>query len=260
MIVEGDAENILIPTLAKSIGRDFTKYGVSIVNVGGVGLRRYAKIFLRNNVEQDGIIDIPVACVTDLDVMPDCGPEITRKVKSEEKWPETTGSNARKWRAKCDFENNELIGFKNRIRDKAHEQNVQSYVADEWTLEYDLAHFNNNALAKEVFRAAKLAIWDENESHSEKSYKEKEQLADSEFEKLKKEANTTAENKNWCKTETIASSIYAQFVTGSKASKSIAAQYLARILEDKLGTQEAEEVEKLLPDYLVKAIKYVTQA
>ena len=36
MIVEGNAENILMPTLAKLIGRDFTEHGVSIVNVGGV--------------------------------------------------------------------------------------------------------------------------------------------------------------------------------------------------------------------------------
>jgi predicted ATP-dependent endonuclease of OLD family len=48
MIVEGDAENILIPTLANIIGKDF-HYGVSIVNVGGVGLSRYARIFLRQH-------------------------------------------------------------------------------------------------------------------------------------------------------------------------------------------------------------------
>ena len=38
MIVEGDAENILLPALATLIGRDFTEHGVSIVNVGSVGL------------------------------------------------------------------------------------------------------------------------------------------------------------------------------------------------------------------------------
>jgi putative ATP-dependent endonuclease of OLD family len=37
-IVEGDAENILLPTLADCIGRSFSEYGVSIVNVGhGLG-------------------------------------------------------------------------------------------------------------------------------------------------------------------------------------------------------------------------------
>lgn len=258
MIVEGDAENILIPTLAKSVGRDFTKHGVSIVNVGGVGLRRYAKIFLRKNVEEDGEIAIPVACVTDLDVMPNCGPEITKKVKRDEDWPQTTGSQPRKWRAKSDFKDNELEEFKNKIRNKAHEQNVSSYVAEEWTLEYDLAHFNNNALAKEVFSAAKLAIWDENESYSNKNYEEKISIATSEYSALIIEVETIVKERSWSKSEVLASSVYAQFVTGSKASKSIAAQYLAKILEDKFSALSPKQVEQLLPAYLMEAIKYVT--
>jgi putative ATP-dependent endonuclease of OLD family len=59
MIVEGDAENILLPTLATLIGRDFTEHGVSIVNVGSVGLRRYARIFQRKDAQNDGQLDIP---------------------------------------------------------------------------------------------------------------------------------------------------------------------------------------------------------
>lgn len=38
IIVEGDAENILLPTLARLIGRDLARHGVSVVNVGGTGL------------------------------------------------------------------------------------------------------------------------------------------------------------------------------------------------------------------------------
>ena len=38
VIVEGDAEQILLPTIAKLIGLPFEKFGVSIVNVGSVGL------------------------------------------------------------------------------------------------------------------------------------------------------------------------------------------------------------------------------
>ena len=45
LIVEGDAENILIPAIAGLIGHDLTESGVSIVNVGGVGMRRYAASF-----------------------------------------------------------------------------------------------------------------------------------------------------------------------------------------------------------------------
>jgi putative ATP-dependent endonuclease of OLD family len=151
-----------------------------------------------------------------------------------------------------------LAVFKNKIRDKAHEQNVNSYVADEWTLEYDLAHFNSNALAEEVFSAAKLAIWDENESYSDKSYEEKIAIATAEYSDLMREVETTAKERKWCKSEVLASNVYAQFVTGSKASKSIAAQYLAKILEDKFSALQPEQVEQLLPSYLVEAIKYVT--
>ena len=81
LIVEGDAENILLPSIAKLLERDLTSNGVSIVNVGGVGLRRFARIFHRSNPDKDGQIEIPVGCVTDLDVMPDCAPEILKTVK-----------------------------------------------------------------------------------------------------------------------------------------------------------------------------------
>ena len=47
IIVEGDAEAILLPALARLIDRDLTENGVSIVNVGGRGLRRFSRIFQR---------------------------------------------------------------------------------------------------------------------------------------------------------------------------------------------------------------------
>lgn len=49
IIVEGDAENLLLPTIAKLIDRPLHKYGVSIVNVGSTAFKRYAKIFLRRD-------------------------------------------------------------------------------------------------------------------------------------------------------------------------------------------------------------------
>ena len=41
IIVEGDAENLLIPTIAELIDRPLHKYGVSIVNVGSTAFKRY---------------------------------------------------------------------------------------------------------------------------------------------------------------------------------------------------------------------------
>ncbi len=49
IIVEGDAENILIPTLAELLDRPLYKYGVSIVNVGSTALLRFANIFKRKD-------------------------------------------------------------------------------------------------------------------------------------------------------------------------------------------------------------------
>lgn len=258
MIVEGDAENILIPAIAKSMGKDFTAHGVSIVNVGGVGLGRYARVFMRNNSKQDGELATPVACVTDLDVMPDCGPFITEKVKDDTIWPPTEGTGLRKWRAKKDFPGQKLEDEKKRIIDKANEQCVQSFVADEWTLEYNIAYANANALAEDVFVAAQLAIWDEADSYSGKSVTDKKLLAIEKYAILKVESETLAKDNNWDKQEVLASKVYAQFVTGSKASKSIAAQYLAQIIEDKFKDKSSQDVRSQLPDYLVKAIDHVT--
>lgn len=65
IIVEGDAENLLLPTIAKLIDRPLHKYGVSIVNVGSTAFKRYARIFLR----RDGkTYPNKVAIVSDLDI------------------------------------------------------------------------------------------------------------------------------------------------------------------------------------------------
>lgn len=68
VIVEGDAENILLPAIAETLGRPFHKFGVSIVNVGHTGFFRYARIFQRSSGEG---VPIRVACVADKDIPPD---------------------------------------------------------------------------------------------------------------------------------------------------------------------------------------------
>ena len=65
ILVEGDAENILIPTVAEIIGKPLHKFGVSVVNVGSTAFLRYVKIFMRNDGKK---LTIPVAVITDLDV------------------------------------------------------------------------------------------------------------------------------------------------------------------------------------------------
>jgi len=65
IFVEGDAENILIPTIAELIGKPLYKYGVSVVNVGHKGFFRYVNIFKRKD---NTTIPIRVAIITDLDI------------------------------------------------------------------------------------------------------------------------------------------------------------------------------------------------
>ena len=69
-MVEGDAENILIPIIADILGKPLTKHGVSVVNVQSTAFLRYSRIFKRKSGEGMGV---KVAVVTDNDIKPDSG-------------------------------------------------------------------------------------------------------------------------------------------------------------------------------------------
>ena len=114
ILVEGWAEEILIPSLAKAIGIDLTAKGVSVVNIGNVGFDHYSNIFLRKNAP---FMDIPVAVVTDCDV----------------KEYEKEGS---EYQRRNDIDSER----KNKIREIESKsfQNVNYFVAPHWTLEYSL--------------------------------------------------------------------------------------------------------------------------
>lgn len=245
MIVEGDAENILFPTLARLLQRDFTVNGVSIVNVGGIGLRRFARIYQRKDSATDGVIPVPVACVTDLDVMPDCAPEITGRVKLGEAWPVKSD---RHWRAKKDYTPEQLKARRDEIRAKASGQKVETFIADEWTLEYDLARAG---LPREVFLAARLAIADERIAAGKvKPYAVMRQA-------LRDLNKLAGDHPNG---DEFATYIYKPYLSDSRLSKATAAQYLASILQSrsKRGLITAENLRTMLPRYIVAAIEHVT--
>jgi len=67
ILVEGAAEQLIIPQLAKLIDCPLSKKGVSLVNVDGTAFLRYSKIFVRSNGEN---FDMHVSCITDCDVKP----------------------------------------------------------------------------------------------------------------------------------------------------------------------------------------------
>lgn len=251
LVVEGDAEAILLPVIAQLIGSDLTDRGISIVNVGGKGLRRFSRIFQRQHTDAP-VVDVPVACLADMDVMPDCAPAILGLVEdnNDPKWQ----SNRRRWKAVRDLGDDEqtpdeaLAALRQHL--KADDgQSVQTFVADCWTLEYDLAR---SGLADLVFTAAILAKNDDPLNLEKKARDDVIAEAGSLFAELKTEAGDDP--------EILCSHIYRLFHSGA-ASKAVAAQYLAELLPEhcQRNAIDAAAFRTLLPAYLVEAIDYLAQ-
>lgn len=113
IMVEGDAENLMIPVIADIIGYPLEKYGVSLVNLGNIGFLRYSRIFARTD---NSTIDIPVSIVTDCDVKP----EITENRVFNSKVEETTKAISAKI-------------------EKYNLGSIKTFVAPHWTFEYTIA-------------------------------------------------------------------------------------------------------------------------
>ncbi|MBP3664395.1 MAG: AAA family ATPase [Tyzzerella sp.] len=117
IMVEGDAENILIPVIADIIGYPLEKYGISIVNVGSTAFLRYSGIMVR----KDGsTIKIPVSVITDCDVRPYDVDPLTKEKKFNEKTTESE---------QAEKEKNE----------KYTSGSVRGFTSARWTLEYCIA-------------------------------------------------------------------------------------------------------------------------
>lgn len=250
IVVEGDGESILLPTLARLLGRDLTEHGVSVVNVGGTGLRRYARILQRQDATK-GVLAIPTACLADMDVMPDCAPVILDLVATDAdpKWT----SSRRKWRVKKEFGTNaaeQLVGLTAK-RTKfcvGDAQNVKTFVADEWTLEYDLAFAG---LTEEVYIAAVLAANDDPLNDAKKTRDAVEVDAKADYAALVAVAAGSR--------DVLCSHVYEMF-SSKRASKAIAAQYLAELLTERMtkGEIDAAWLAARLPSYIKDAITFAT--
>jgi putative ATP-dependent endonuclease of the OLD family len=214
---------------------------VSVVNVGGTGLGRYGRIFQRRAEAEHGLLNIPVACITDMDVMPICAPAILNLLAADGSVP---AKDSRKWRKKDDFEAEGLANQRASIEARATGQSVHTFVADEWTLEYDLAHFG---LAREVWIAADLA------SADARIHTGRVTLAYVVRSSMRSFRAIAALDQDQRSTK-----VYAKFKGG--ASKAIAAQYLATLL-DRAAQRKRYNVDTLraaLPPYVAKAIDYAT--
>ena len=125
ILVEGWAEEIILPAIAKKMKKDLTANEVSIVNVGSTAYMRYAKIFMRRNQEPMGT---NVAIVTDLDIRPN----------------DNDGSfNANK-------ENEKRTQITNQVN-VAHYHEISWHIAEHWTLEWCL---NESVIFGDLFKQA----------------------------------------------------------------------------------------------------------
>lgn len=230
LIVEGDAEQIVLPVLAEMMGRSLSKHGVSIINVGHRGLFRYARVFQRKVGPQP---DIAVACVTDRDIPPDeAKPYVgNRKTESE-------------------FTPEEIAVHNSDIVTRVAGGPVKGFVSPKWTFEYDLAY---SGFGLEMHQATQLA----------KATKSKKRMltgtemttitkkAEEEYLQWKQDGKSTAQ---------IAALIYRPLAE-SAASKPETAQFFAELL---IAGLEKPAVgasgEGFIPAYIQDAILFATRA
>jgi putative ATP-dependent endonuclease of OLD family len=249
LIVEGDAENILLPTIAELLGKPLENYGVSIVNVGSTAYARYAKIFQRRDPSR--WIPIRVMCVRDLDLWPRRaalqGPSDTIGFKEVlPKKPNGKGGNEARW---IDFYTPETLQAFKANRCKLQDQNVKVELSDEWTFEYCLA---SGSLYDMVYQASNGSTDDidtlpiDPEERAIYLYG----LIESQFQKtevayglvslLKKEFTAERESAATDEDETAAATSEKEF----QARKD----------------QLQQDLREKLPPYIVRAIDYVTES
>lgn len=150
ILVEGWSEEILLPTIVQrlkeqgTIKKNLTEAGISIVNVGNTAFQQYSRIYLREN--ESHLIKTPVSIITDVDVrafseqlvINDEGKPVKQYIKEDENTIKTTSSDK-----------------KAEIIKKFTFQNVKTFVAEDWTLEYAL--FKSPTLSK-LFQEAFVKI------------------------------------------------------------------------------------------------------
>ncbi|MFK3665835.1 ATP-dependent nuclease [Ochrobactrum teleogrylli] len=233
MVVEGDGENILLPAIAQALGRSFSKYGVSVVNVGHRGLFRYSRVFQR---QDDKVIPVRVACVADRDIPPREAASYVPAAK-----PRKVGE-APPPKFVDEFTDAQITAKVDALKARDGDP-VRTFVSPSWTLEHDLAL---SGLEIPLFRAVVLAAGAKSKDMTEAWITKYRAQAEQKMADWKKEGKTQGE---------IAALAY-KLLYEKNASKAETAQFLAVELEREKF--DPAQLAKLLPQYLIEAIEYVT--
>jgi len=231
ILVEGDAENLLIPTIAEIIDRPLAKHGVSIVNVGSTAFLRYSRIFQREDSNE--FMDIPVAVITDCDVKPN-------------EYYEDNGNDV------PEGEYSERIQTAIAIKQDAYTgRPVETFVSLYWTLEYVIALSD---FKKDFYKAVLQAEKIQNSNNIG--------LTEAKEDEINKDVETKF--KEWYddnfSDEKIAFEIYYNLILRKNISKAIIAQCFAKILSENSDREDINM--RLLGDdkfgYIIDAINYAT--
>jgi putative ATP-dependent endonuclease of OLD family len=141
-LVEGDAENLLLPSIAALLDRPLEDYGVSIINIGNTGWKHFAKLFLRKgkDAEVECWNPIKVAVLRDLDLWPSCAEE---KTENPYGFKTRKDGNAQYWESGKDIAEHKANLKKDEASDtnSLERQNISVQVSDKWTFEYCLSYF-----------------------------------------------------------------------------------------------------------------------
>ncbi len=278
ILVEGDAENLLVPTIAEIIDKPLYDNSVSIVNLGNVAFDRYSRIFLRRKPEED--FGVPVAIITDLDVKEDNDEYNIYKIKTDE--ISKLKSNFDTWNFQC-LENKEFLNI------KEMKEFLKSKNPDNGNLDSGLGKFldeiipeNNIKKYREVKRNSKKKSFDMRniKSFINKTWTLEYDIAMSKFknylynsillsknEKMKTDKEIEMEFKNLSDVEVAKHIFVNNFYSNldknikTKLSKPQVALNLGKLLKD--DEKNKENIKTMLKEdeyleYLVKAINYAT--
>lgn len=245
LMVEGDAESLVIPVIADILDLNLDKYGVSVVKIGGLAFRRYAKIFGRKNPPE---IQTRIAIVTDCDVKPEKLADGTIDPKDDD------------------------TQAKIKILKDAHDCGLtRTYVAPHWTFEYSVAmSCQGKMLFKSILEAKKIANSDGRPLTQEKVAKVESEMA----------ADAASQSSG----HQFAYYVYQNVMLDEKVSKAITAQCFAAELRKsfvvgrelagdemfdtdlfqlRIDNEKREDLKAKIEsdpelEYIVNAIKYVT--
>lgn len=261
ILVEGDAENILLPIISKLINKNLSDYGVSIVNVGSVAFLRYSKIFLRN---EEPHFSIPISLITDVDVKPyNCKNKFSIKIENINNFnfsnqksflSQKVVKKKTKYYIEREYTYNEVEYRRKKVindkNTKYNESIVKSFIAPYWTLEYTIAL---SCLSKLFYQSVYICQKSKPQDYVFTDAQKNQYITESniEYEEWLSDGKTKEE---------IAFIIYNDTMIKSTnpLSKAVVAQVFGQILNEitDFSSYSIEQDEKL--KYLVDAINYVT--